>query len=115
MIVWKGWGFLGLLIPLILSVSVGEAIDSNYGDHTYQNSEWAMPLVLGLSAVLVSWIGYKLNSKQGRILIDPENNERVELKTIHSMFWIPLQYWGIIIVAISIWMYIANLGLIYNN
>ena len=115
MVVWKGWGILGLVIPFLLSLSVGSAIDSLFGDNTYKHSEWAMPLVLALSAVVVYFVGYKLNNKPGKIVIDPENNERIELKTVHSMFWIPLQYWAVIILAISIWMYIANIGLLYKH
>ncbi len=45
-------------------------------------------------------------------MIDIETNERIELKKTHSMFWLPLQYWAAILVAIAIWMYVANSGLI---
>lgn len=115
MIIWKGWGILALLIPLVISVAVGAGVDYYYGENFYKNSTWAMPIVLGFSAIIVFFVGRKVNNKLGRILIDPENNEEIELKTTHSMFWIPLQYWGIIILAISIWMYLANVGLLYNN
>ena len=114
MVVWKGWGILGLLIPFIFSLSVGSAVDALLGANMYKNSEWAMPLVLALSAVAVYFVGNTLNKKPGKIVIDPENNEKIELKKVHSMFWIPLQYWAVIIVAISIWMYMANIGLIYT-
>jgi len=114
MLVWKGWGILALIIPLVISLSVGSALDSYYGEYFYKNSAWAMPLVLGISSVVVFIVGYKINSKPGKIVIDPENNEQIELKTTHSMFWIPLQYWSVIILAIAIWMYIANIELIYK-
>jgi len=114
MIIWKGWGVLAILIPLICSLLAQLAFDSLSGDGFYKESDWAMPLVISLSSILVFVVGYKLNNKQGRILIDPENNEQVELKETHSMFWIPLQYWGIIVFVISAWMYVANLGLIYQ-
>ena len=115
MIVWKGWGILALVIPLIISLSVGSSLDAYYGEGFYKNSAWAMPLVLGISSILVFIVGSKINSKPGKIVIDPENNERIELKTTHSMFWIPLQYWSLIILSIAIWMYIANIGLIYKG
>jgi len=114
MIVWKGWGVLALLIPLLFSLLAGSAFDAIYGENLYKNSEWAMPLSLSLSSVLLYFVGIKLNNKPGKILIDPETNEQIELKTIHSMFWVPIQYWAFIIIAISIWMYVANMGLIYQ-
>ncbi|MDX8379159.1 MAG: hypothetical protein R8K48_03815 [Gallionella sp.] len=114
MVVWKGWGILALIMPLIMSLSVGSTLDAYYGEDFYKNSAWAMPLVLGIAAIVVFILGNKINRKPGKIVIDPENNERIELKTTHSMFWIPLQYWSLIILAIAIWMYIANIGLIYK-
>ena len=110
MIIWKGWGILGVLIPVLLSISVDATTDSMLGVNMYKNSTWAMPLVLALSAIIVYFVGYKLNNKPGKIVIDPENNERIELKTVHSIFWIPLQYWAGIILAFSIWMYIVNIS-----
>lgn len=115
MLIWKGWGLLALLIPLFCSVLVGEVVDANYGEDFYKNSEWAMPLVLSLSSLPLLFIGYKLNKKPGRVVMDVETQERFELKTIHSMFWIPLQYWPLIIVGISVWMYVSNIGLIYQD
>jgi hypothetical protein len=107
MIVWKGWGLMALLIPLLCTIFVGTAVDSIYGVDFYKNSDWAMPLILGLSSIIVFYLGYKLNNKPGRIVIDIETNKTIELKNTHSMFWIPLQYWAVIISAFSIWMYFA--------
>ena len=115
MIIWKGWGILALVIPLLISLGVGAGVDYYYGEGFYEGSTWAMPLVLGFSAIIVFLVGWKINNRPGKIVIDPENNQEVELKTTHTIFWIPFQYWGIIILGISIWMYVANIGLIYKN
>ncbi|MCW8919153.1 MAG: hypothetical protein OQL08_10110 [Gammaproteobacteria bacterium] len=115
MVVWKGWGILALIIPLVISLATGSTLGSYYGENFYKDSTWAMPLVLCVSSVIVFMVGYKINSKLGKIVIDPENNEQIELKTTHSMFWIPLQYWSLIILAMAIWMYVANIGLIYKG
>ncbi|MDX1810096.1 MAG: hypothetical protein R3331_11210 [Sulfurospirillaceae bacterium] len=115
MIIWKGWGILALIIPLLCSLLIEEGFNVVLGAGFYKASAWGMPLVLVLSALLVYFVGYKLNNRQGRVLIDPKNNEMVELKTTHSMFWIPLQYWSFIIVGVAIWMYLANIGIIYHK
>ena len=107
MIVWKGWGLMALLIPFFCTLFVGTAVDFIYGIHFYRSSDWAMPLVLALSSVIVFYLGYKLNTKPGRIVIDIETNEKIELKSTHSMFWIPLQYWAVLIMAFSLLMYFA--------
>lgn len=113
MIVWKGWGILALIIPLICSWIASALFDSLHGVDFYKNSAWAMPLIIGLASIPTGLIGYRLNKKPPRILVDPETNEKIEIKTIHSMFWIPLQYWAIVILGICIWMYASNIGLIY--
>jgi hypothetical protein len=115
MVIWKGWGIMALLIPLLCSLLAGTLFDSVYGENVYKNSDLAMPLVLAMSGVFVYIFGYQVNSRPGRILVDPENNEKIELKSTHSMFWIPLQYWSGIIIAVSVWMYVANIGLIYQK
>jgi len=114
MVLWKGWGILTLIIPLIFSWSANFAFDSMYGDGFYQNSAWAMPLIIGLSSIPVGIIGYVLSKKPGRKLIDPETSEIIELKTTHTFFLIPMQYWSLIIVGICGWMYAANIGVIYQ-
>ena len=111
MIIWKGWGILALIIPLVFSWTANFVIDSMYGVGTYKNSTWAMPLIIGLTSFPVAIIGHKVNNEPGRILIDPSNNEKVEIKTVHSMFWIPLQYWAFVIIALCSWMYAVNVGL----
>ncbi len=114
MIVWKGWGIMALLIPLVCSLLVEAVVDYTYVIDFYKSNDWAMPLVLALSSIIVFSLGRTLNSRPGRIVIDIETNEHIELKKTHSMFWIPLQYWAVIIMALSIWMYIENIGLIHQ-
>ncbi|MDC9729741.1 MAG: hypothetical protein PSN04_10530 [Methyloprofundus sp.] len=58
MIVWKGWGLLALIIPLLFSLLAGSAFGAAYGENFYKNSDWAMPMVLGLSSVLLYSVGH---------------------------------------------------------
>jgi len=113
MLVWKGWGLMALGIPVICSLLTGFIVNYHFGEGFYKASSWPMPVAFLVSAIPVFILGYKLNNKPGRIVVDIETNEQIELKTIHSFFWIPMQYWGIIIVCISIWMYLSNIGMIY--
>lgn len=115
MIIWKGWGILALIIPLICSWIANFVFDSTYGEGFYQNSTWAMPFIIALTSLPIGIIGYKLNNRTGRILIDPDNNKKVEIKTVNTMFWIPLQYWAFIILGICALMYAVNIGLILKQ
>jgi hypothetical protein len=37
MVVWKGWGLLALLIPMVCSLTLGETFDLLYGDGAYKD------------------------------------------------------------------------------
>ncbi len=113
MFIAKGLGGLAFLIPVFCSITVNLVLDSWYGDGFYMNSTWLQPLVLILSSAMIYLAGHILNSKPGRILIDPKTDEKIELKTTHSMFWIPMQYWAFIIIGMAILIYLSNIGAIY--
>ncbi|MGL1958595.1 MAG: hypothetical protein OCD00_14910 [Colwellia sp.] len=112
MIVWKGWGLLAFAIPLICALLMQLGVNMAFGEGFYKTGSWPLPVALLLSSVLVFVAGYKLNNNEGRVLFDPQTNEKVLLKTTHSLFWIPIQYWSAIIVFLSIMLYLSNVGVI---
>lgn len=113
MIIWKGLGFLTFAIPLVCALIMQVGVNSYFGDGFYTAASWPLPLALFLSSAFVFLVGYKVNNNEGKILIDPQTNEKVLLKTTHSLFWIPMQYWSVIIVGLSIMLYLSNTGVIY--
>jgi hypothetical protein len=102
MIVWQGFGFLAALIPIIFIGVIG-AIDET---HTMT---YGFEMALILSAVAVWFVGKKLNSKQGKILIDPETNAPVEIKNKHTLFWIPMEWFAVVIAAFAIYGVTTNI------
>jgi hypothetical protein len=114
MLIWKGWGISAFIIPLICSLLMQLFINSNFGDGYYTAASWPLPLALLLSSIPVFILGQKLNKKPGRIVVDLETNEKIELKTTHSLFWVPMQYWSLVTIAVSVWMYLSNTGVIYQ-
>jgi hypothetical protein len=61
-----------------------------------------------ISAVPVFLASYKLNKIPDRLLIAPITNEKVILKKQHSFFWIPLQYWAVILLILSALLYFED-------
>ena len=51
----------------------------------------------GVSSYLLWIIGKRLNRNNLRRLIDPETNEEVILKSNHSLFFIKIRYWGLLL------------------
>lgn len=108
MIIWKGWGILAVIIAIVCSVLMQLACDAVFGSGYYKSSSWAMPLALLLASVAIFFVGQKLNNKPGRVVIDKATNEEYILKSTHSLFWIPLQYWGAVTAVLAVWMYVAS-------
>lgn len=114
-IVWRGWGILGILIPLgicSLCAAIAGAIGVALGGQRPFAGATAAAIVIGgiVSGVIVWRLGVRLNSAPGRVLIDPRDNSRVVLRRTHSLFWIPLQYWGPISAVLAMCVALALLA-----
>ncbi|PHN04279.1 hypothetical protein [Flavilitoribacter nigricans] len=98
MIVWKGLGFLSLVIPfgtaLIFQLIFGSTpIASGFG------------YILGGAAVW--YLGTKWNAAPGRVMTDNQTGEQIEFKNDHTLFWIKMQYWGFVSAALGIFAFFA--------
>ena len=115
MVVWKGWGLaiVGFIFLFVLPIEL--LVEYYLGAGQYKALAWPIPLAILLGAIPTTFVGMKLNNKPARILMDPETGEEVELKPEHSLFWVPMQYWGVILVALSTLIYLKNIGFIYSQ
>jgi hypothetical protein len=58
---------------------------------------------------LFSWhLGNKWNNVQRRIFVDEATGQNVIIKGNHSLFWIKMQYWGVIFSIIGIIVLFQN-------
>jgi uncharacterized protein YacL len=88
MIVWSGRGFLSLLI-LFIAIFLFIPILPE----TYITQSFVIPLYI---AAIFSYIfGIKWN-KTLRVFIDKETGKEINFKNNHGLFWINMEYWGII-------------------
>lgn len=108
MIIWKGLGIIAVILPIIFMFIIQLITNMLFGDGFYKDASWTLSLALFLSAISVYLIGIKLNNKIGQIVIDKETGQEIELKNTHSLFWIPLQYWGFILFGIGAFVLISK-------
>ena len=99
-LIWRGWGILAVIIPIVLlalGIFIGIEINSDNVVVLF------LPLIfLFFSAPAVWFLGVKLNNTPPRKLIDPKTNQVVIFKKTHSLFWIPMQYYGLVILGICL-------------
>ncbi|MGE5354863.1 MAG: hypothetical protein ACM3PT_01370 [Deltaproteobacteria bacterium] len=103
MIFWSGRGILSILVLIAVIAIFSAILPVDFEDFAF---------VFGfLAAGLFSWyFGKKWNHGHGRILIDKETGKEVELKSNHTLFWIKIQYWGIIFFVIGLIVLIKTLS-----
>jgi hypothetical protein len=95
MVVWSGKGILSVLVLVVAFVLFSSIIPKEYGDYAF---------VLGFfSAGAFSWFfGKKWNEGQSRTVVDKASGEEIVLTPNHSLFWIKMQYWGVIFGAFGL-------------
>jgi hypothetical protein len=92
---WRGWGALGLFPLVVATVVFGMSMEvgiKHRGDGPQTG------LVLAVIALGLGWLGRRLNRGARKIG-----------EAGHSLFMIPLQYYGIPLLAAGIFLTIATL------
>ncbi|MFM2481696.1 hypothetical protein [Celerinatantimonas sp. YJH-8] len=94
-VIWRGWGILVVPIVIIITLAVVSMMDMLPQGIAGHLHHFDITVAMILSAIAVWFVGCKLNNQPGRELIDRQTGQLVTLKTTHSLFFIPVQYWVI--------------------
>jgi hypothetical protein len=97
MIIYRG---AGLVVPVFVGAGV---LAASFAAKRYDLDQTAALYVgCGIGAVLCAVIGTWINSsKRDRHLIDSFTDERYVLQSRHSLFFIQVQYWALIILGFA--------------
>ncbi|MNC70582.1 hypothetical protein D3C75_1214070 [compost metagenome] len=107
MVIWKGWGVLNLVVIVGLLLIVDSL--SSLPGLTSIDFRLSRAFVFIVAGVLIWYMGKAFNAKSGRVLVDAETGERYRMGTLHSLFFIPMHYWGPICLGIGFIFIIAKL------
>ena len=109
LVIWRGWGIL--VIPIVALTGIPVIVILNLAAAGLKLPAWTgfLALALGLfAAAAANWfIGKRFNGAPGRELIDPKTNERVVLKSRHSLFFIQMEYWAIPLALLGVFAFIS--------
>jgi hypothetical protein len=101
MIVWSGRGFLSIVVlfaTLFLCVAILPKENDDIGF-----------VITAFVTGIFSWVyGKKWNTQNERIVIDEKTGERLLIKNNHTLFWIPMQYWGVIFSILGVIILFQN-------
>lgn len=103
MIIWKGFGFL-VVVLAVAGFLVAQLAVNGYtaDDHYYQTHHWPKLLGAGVAAVPIWFLGRFLNRRPGRVLVDPATGETVTPRATHDLFFIRMELWAPILLAIAL-------------
>lgn len=98
MIIWNGLGILVVLAVglMMVAVDAGSGVLGLVLSKAQSNGAGIV-----LAGLLVGAWGLYLRRQPGRALIDKETGAEVVLRPRHSLFWIPVLYWGPILVVLG--------------
>jgi len=96
MIIWNGLGFLPVLF--LIFFGFGFSAGSN-GPITPR----ALAYTLFLTGLACGALGWWLRNRPGRTLIDKATGREITYRPSHSLFFIPMIYWGPIFFAMGLY------------
>ena len=94
MVIWTGRGIVALLF-----VAIGYGITASL-INTGGKEDLEIAYSLLIASPLTFFVGQYWNKP--KLMIDPQTQQEVLYKPKHSVFWIPMQYWGIIFLLLGI-------------
>jgi len=115
MIIWRGMGFLALIVAMVMNTALQVATDGlgiPEGFKHYRDAHgWVWILGMGLSAAGCWFLGKWLEArevKNGKVVIDKESGQEIRLIRRHDMFWIPVKWWAVIWAVVGVWIVLAK-------
>ena len=96
MIIWSGLGFLPIVFLMIFGL--GFSAESN-GPIT----DKALAYTFFLTGLASGALGWWLRKRPAQVLIDKATGKEITLRRSHSLFFIPMLYWGPIFIAMSLY------------
>ncbi|MDJ0814055.1 MAG: hypothetical protein QNJ23_10010 [Woeseiaceae bacterium] len=103
LIVWRGLGWLVPVIVMAALILSQASVDAVYGDGFYTANAWPKQAAFVAAALAVGVLGFFLNYKLRKVLINEETGEAVGKAPSHTLFFIPVEYWAVIVLALFFW------------
>jgi hypothetical protein len=102
MIVWSGRGIFSVLVLVVSLLLFMQFLPTESADYGFIGAFFI--------AGIFSWfLGKKWKASPGRVVIDKATGQEVTMRSRHSLFWIDMQYWGIIFSIIGLIILLQNL------
>ena len=102
MLIWQGLGFLVPVILMAVTAAAQWLTDSWLGGGYYDGHGVPQLFATALAAALVTAIGLYLRGRGQRLVVDKQTGQDLVLRRRHTLFFIPMEFWGPILLAVGV-------------
>jgi hypothetical protein len=102
-VIWRGIGGLVVLIGILTCLVMNIVTSAVFNQTNYfQEYLWPKLAALWLAGVSCWFLGRYVNGKPPKAVIDERTGQHVEVKPIHDLMFIKMEYWGVIYGVIGL-------------
>lgn len=102
-IIWTGKGFLVAVFTFGFSLVANLISNSVTGSGEYWDThKWPFAVSLFVSGVACWFVGRFFHNQKVQALTDPKIGKQVVLQKSHTLFFIPMVWWGPILAAFAL-------------
>jgi hypothetical protein len=107
LIIWRGFGWAVPIIVLAAFLIMQLSLNSLLGDGYYKSNEWPKIAAIFIASLIIGFLGYLLNYKR-RVVTVHEESGKQQKSPSHALFFIPIEFWAIILPALFFWVQYDN-------
>jgi hypothetical protein len=108
MIIWQGLGFLVVVIAFSCALIANLISNAAGGERYFDTHKWPLGVSLLVSALICWYIGDHLHHRPGRVVIDKKTGREFAIKKSHTLFFIPMHWWGAILAVFALMAFAAK-------
>src|SRR5437870_4438472 len=102
-IFWSGKGFLVAVFTFGFSLMANLISNSITGGEKYWNThKWPFAVSLFASAAACWFVGRFFRDRGAQVFIDPKTGKEVFFGQSHTLFFIPMMWWGPILAVLGL-------------
>jgi hypothetical protein len=98
MIIWSGLGFLPIAFLIVFGLG--------FANHNGPITDRELAITLLMTGLASGALGWWLRTRPARIVIDKATGKEIALRARHSLFFIPMFYWGPIFIVMSLYEFV---------
>jgi hypothetical protein len=109
MIIWRGFGFLIVVIVFGFALGCNFAFDAFFGKGYYETHKWTIGVAMLLSAAVCWILGTALRKRPAQIVIDKLTGREMAIsRNRHCLFFIPMHLWAPILTFIACVLFVLE-------